>query len=156
MTEPPKSPHLHSGSEATPSLADALIHFFSCLAMSFVFVPYGFKLSDRGDFTTAKTYHAGGVLMVAGVSLFFVAIGGLGWLPTGRWRSWRQPLVLACWVLAGALLAGLLELCSNGTCCTGSAWDLSIDILTWTWLPSFWLVKLLTDRFLDKRNPSLK
>lgn len=115
----------------------------------------GFIMIIEGDMGPSKTYHAGRMLVTSAVYLAIYFFISLGYPPTCRWAGIKQPLALFAWLVAGALLMCLVEYLSHNTCCTGSIYGDILDILSLTWLPAFWLVKLAIDLFLDSRKQSL-
>jgi hypothetical protein len=117
-------------------------------------IAVGFIMIVEGDVGSAKTYHAGGMLLFNCLYLALYFLYSLGYPPEGRWAGIKQPLAILGWITLGALAMCIIEWLSHGTCCTGSIYG---DILAWmslTWLPTFWLVKLAID--LTSPKPQLK
>lgn len=111
----------------------------------------GFIMIVMGDSGPSKTYHAGGMLWTTCLYLvphFFIS---LGYPPKSRWAGYRQPVALVAWLTLGACLMCLIEYLSHNTCCTGSTYGDILSIMTFTWFPAFWLVKLAVDLLLSRK-----
>lgn len=105
----------------------------------------GFIMIVMGDSGPSKTYHAGGMLWTSCLYLvpyFFIS---LACPPKGRWAGHRQPIAIFAWLTLGAGLMCLVEYLSNHTCRTGSIYGDILDVMSFTWLPAFWPLKLVMD-----------
>lgn len=123
-----------------PLFSQRFLGFLSSFFALIVFSIGGFFLLEKGDGPADwPTFHAGGLILFS--DLFVLGFGLISPVSPPKTTRW-VPLLLAVWTALGAATLIVIELWSNGQCCSNPNIHQVINFFTIGWPTLFTIVTL--------------